>query len=320
MRSRQIWLAFAAILTWGTPLLAQSGHSASEGPALDISDRPVSMPRAPVSVDFKLRDNLVTLIAMIDGREHEVVLDSGASGIIVDQAFARRYNLVENLDGGDVAVGGGQAQQVRPVQLASLVVGPLRFAKLSDYSTTLSQLSASAGFPVDLLVGAPAFKHGVVSIDYKRHRVTFGPIGSAPRCSKPIPLEIIHDVPVVTAQLQPKAGSATVSLKLIVDLGTRHQSVAIGGPFVRSAVGQSLIRSGTAQKVGHGIGGGVRGTIARVAELRLGQAVVADLDVALSSEASAFEAGAVDGSLGVPFWKDAVITFNYPDRSLCIER
>lgn len=319
MSNTYLRLAVASALTVCAPAPAQESQSANAQAIADV-DKPVATPPRPVVVEFDLRDNLVTLNATVNGQEHRVVLDSGASGVIADEAFARRINLVENKGDGDLAVGGGQAQQVRPVRLKSLVVGPLRFVDLPGYSTSLRQLSSSAGFPVDLLVGAPAFRHGIVSVDYKRRRVTFGPVGSAPRCSAPIPLEIIHDVPVVTVQLRALADAAPASLKLVVDLGTRHQAVAVGGPFVRSAIGQALIRSGSEQKVGHGIGGGVQGTVTRVSELRIGRAVVTDVPVALSAGVSAFEAGAVDGSLGVPFWKDAVITFDYPGRSLCIER
>jgi hypothetical protein len=94
----------------------------------------------------------------------------------------------------------------------------------------------------------------------------------------------------------------------------------VGGPFVRSEKGQALMRSGASKQVGHGTGGAVQGSVARVAQLRLGQTSVADMEVALTSGSAAFETGLFDGTLGVPFWKGGVITFDYQANSLCIDR
>ena len=92
------------------------------------------------------------------------------------------------------------------------------------------------------------------------------------------------------------------------------------GPFVRSEAGKALIASGKVQQVGHGTGGQVQGSVAAVAELRLGGTVFPGVEAALSSGVKAFEIGLFDGSLGVPFWKAGTITFDYPAKTLCIER
>lgn len=284
------------------------------------SDRPRRAPAGPTSMPFELRDNLVTIDTVINGRKQRAVLDSGSGALIVDRAYAKTIGLGEGQSAGDAAGAGEQSQQLRPVSVASLDVGPLRFNQLPGYALNMEQLSLSAGFPVDLLIGAPAFKHGAVSVDYRRRVVTFGPSGSMGTCAAPIPLTVVHDVPVVEVALRPTPGAEATRLRLVVDLGTRHRAMILGGPFVRSAAGQALLRSGVAQQVGHGIGGQVQGSVGRIAELQLGTASIADVEVALVPVVPAFEAGGVDGVLGVPFWKEGVITFDYPAHTLCIER
>jgi hypothetical protein len=275
-------------------------------------------PEAVASIPFELIDNLVVVEANINGRAQRSVLDSGASVIVVDQFFSQDLGLSEQQSIGEVAGAGAQAQQLRPVEISSLMVGPLRLAHVPSYSVNLEHLTASAGFPIALLLGSPVFKDGAVSVDYVRRQVSFGPTGSLGECEDPIPMAIVHDVPMVEVQLKPTPESEPVHLKLIVDLGTRHRAMVIGGPFVRSPVGRALMQTAAMQKVGHGTGGKVEGSVARMAEVMLGSSRVTDLEVALTPGVAAFESGAFDGSLGVPLWKNGVITFDYPAQVLCI--
>ncbi|WP_442678614.1 aspartyl protease family protein [Sphingomonas sp. ASY06-1R] len=291
----------------------------AEAPIAGSSDRPTLASSKPTTIPFALRDNLVVMDASLNGRTQSAVLDSGASALIIDRRKATALGLNEGQSTGDAAGAGPQAQQLRPVHVASLSVGPLRFANLPGQSSDLQQLSTSAGFPVDVLIGAPAFKYGAVQVDYRRQRVTFGPTGSMGKCANPIPLTIVYDVPVVDVEIRPTATSQPVRLKLVVDLGTRHRAVMIGGPFARSEMGKALIASGKIQPIGHGIGGQVQGGLARIAEFRLGGQRISGLEVALSSGVAAFETGLIDGSLGVPLWKSGRIRFDYPAQTLCIE-
>ncbi len=301
-------------------LTAQGKEAAPVQPSTTAADMPSRMPSRPASIPFKLRDNLVTVAATINGQSEVAVLDSGAGAIVIDREFTHAIGLKAGQSVGEVAGGGAQAQQLLPVNISSLVVGPIRFDGIDAYSVNLEQLSSSAGFPVRLLIGAPAFKYGAITFDYKRQRVTFGPSGSSPRCAAPIPLTVVHDVPIVEVELRATPSSEPARLKLVVDLGTRHQAMIIGGPFVRSDAGKALVQSGQAQKIGHGTGGEIQGSIAKVAHVKIGMLEIQDLEVALSSGAPVFESGAADGSLGVPLWKEGRVTFDYPARTLCIER
>ena len=297
---------------------AQQADRKVLGAAIEDGRSPKSSLSEGGSIPFELIDNLVVVEANINGRTQRSVLDSGASVVVVDQGFTKELGLKERQTVGDVAGAGAQAQQLRPVDISSLVVGPLQLADVPSYSVNLEHLTASAGFPIALLLGSPVFKSGAVSVDYSRRRVSFGPTGSMGKCDAPIPLTIVHDVPMVEVQLKATPESMPVRLKLIVDLGTRHRAMVIGGPYLQSPAGQALVKAGTVQKVGHGTGGKVEGSIVRVAEVMLGSSRIDNVEVALTPGVAAFEAGAFDGSLGVPLWKTGVITFDYPAQVLCI--
>lgn len=323
MKFGLVLVALLATEIWTGPANAQRSSSQNKQEQWQSEanerDRPALVPDKPASIPFKIRDNLVALDVTINGRRQSAVLDSGSGALVVDQRTATALGLVAKESIGDAAGAGAQAQQLRPVEIAALNVGPLGFEKLPGLSVNLEQLSSSAGFPIDLIIGAPAFKYGAVRVDYRRELITFGPSGSLGKCAAPIPLTIVSDIPVVEAEIRPTPNADPVKLKLVIDLGTRHQALMIGGPFVRSEAGKALIASGKVQQVGHGTGGQVQGSVAPVAEMRLGETVIPGVEAALSSGVRAFEIGLFDGSLGVPLWKAGTITFDYPAKTLCIE-
>ncbi|WP_300112433.1 aspartyl protease family protein [Sphingobium sp.] len=320
-------LVLAALLAtgvWTGPANSQNSSSQDkqEQWQSEANDRyrPAHAPGKPASIPFKLRDNLVAIDVTLNGRRQSAVLDSGSGALVVDQRTTTALGLAVKEPIGDAAGAGAQAQQLRPVEIAALNIGPLGFKELPGLSANLEQLSSSAGFPIDLIIGAPAFKYGAVRVDYRKQLISFGPSGSLGKCAAPIPLTIVSDIPMVEAEIRTMPNADPVKLKLVVDLGTRHQALMIGGPFVRSEAGKALIASGKVQQVGHGTGGQVQGSVAAVAELRLGGTVFPGVEAALSSGVKAFEIGLFDGSLGVPLWKAGTITFDYPAKTLCIER
>ncbi|MEL1266333.1 retropepsin-like aspartic protease [Pseudoxanthomonas putridarboris] len=284
------------------------------------SDKPVHMPSGPQSIPFELQDNLVRLELEVNGQRQSGVLDSGTGAILIDREVSRKLGLQEGDSTGDAAGAGSEAKQLLPVTIANLVAGPLTFANVAGYAMELVHLSSSAQFPVDVLLGAPAFKYGAVSIDYANREITFGPSGSFGKCATPVPLEVVHDVPVVEIELWPANDQPPVRLKVLVDLGTRHSALVLGGSFVRSEVGKALVQGGISKQIGHGVGGQVQGTVVRVPEVRIGATSFGALDVSLTSNVPAFEGGVIDGTLGVPLWRNGVITFDYPGRQICITR
>ncbi|HBN9664626.1 TPA: retropepsin-like aspartic protease [Pseudomonas aeruginosa] len=301
------------------PIQDNSSHQTSTASPLE-SDKPVQMPSSPQTIPFELKDNLVRIEVEVNGQKHSGVLDSGAGAILIDRAVSGKLGLQEGGSIGDAAGAGTEAKQLLPLTIANLVAGPLAFTDVPGYALDLGQLSSSAQFPVDVLLGAPAFKYGAVSVDYARRKVTFGPSGSPGKCAAPIPMEVLHDAPVVDIDVWPARDQPPVRLKVLVDLGTRHSALVLGGSFVRSEVGKALVQGGISKQIGHGVGGEVQGTVARVQEVRAGSTSFGELEVSLTSNTPAFEQGVIDGTLGVPLWSGGVISFDYPRGQICITR
>jgi hypothetical protein len=305
--------------------LAVSGQTDSPAPAQDAA-APATREMAPQApsevmvIPFELADNLVRISVDVNGQRRSGVLDSGAGAVLVDRQVSQELGLEEGASPGEAAGGGNEAKTLVPVTLSRLSAGPFQFENLAAYAVDLRNLSSSAGFPVDVILGAPAFRNGTVSIDYGRRQVIVDRSGATVTCKSPIPLEIVHEGPVIEIDVRPTGSERPIRLKVLVDLGTRHSSLLLGGPFVRSEAGSKLFRKGVAREVGHGVGGAVKGAVIRVAEVRSGALNFGPLEASLTSDVPAFEGTGIDGTLGVPIWKGGVIAFDYAGRRLCITR
>ncbi|MDR7256340.1 hypothetical protein J2X47_000501 [Sphingomonas sp. BE270] len=304
--------------------LAGSGQAGSparaQGAPAPASREPTPTTSEVTVIPFELADNLVRISVDVNGQRRSGVLDSGAGAVLIDRQASKELGLSEGGSAGDAAGGGNEAKALMPVTISRLVAGPFRFEKLAAYAVDLRNLSSSAGFPVDVLLGAPAFQNGTVSVDYARRQVTVDRSGATVRCASPIPLEIMHEAPVIEIDVRPTGNDGPVRLKVLVDLGTRHSSLVLGGAFVRSEPGKRLLQKAVAKEIGFGVGGAVKGAVARVADVRAGASSFGSLEVSLTSDVPAFEGTGIDGTLGVPLWNGGVIAFDYAGRHLCITR
>jgi len=272
------------------------------------------------TIPFVLQDNLVHVTAQLNGQSVSAVLDSGTDGVIVNRSHTSALDVVQGAAAGSALGGGSSPQQLSAIGIGEVKLGPIRLSDVAGFALDLQSLSASAGFPVDALIGNPVFAASAIKIDYRTQTVTFMPSNRAPACRNLIPLKIINGVPIVEVVLRPKkTGDAPVILHLIVDLGTRHFAAVVGGSFLHSPAGQALLRSGRPQQIGTGTGGAVDGTSVQVAELDVADKRFSNLEIALTGQVRAFDSGFADGSLGVPLWKHGAITFDYADRDLCLD-
>ncbi|MCP3141847.1 retropepsin-like aspartic protease [Pyxidicoccus xibeiensis] len=116
-------------------------------------------------------ENRVYIPARVNGRQTQVLLDSGAEMTVVDAGHARELGL--KTQGQLTAVGsGGQAQ----AQLASgvdIVIGDLRLSGLTVAVIDLAEVARQIGHPLPIILGKEAFNPLVVDVDFPNRRVAF---------------------------------------------------------------------------------------------------------------------------------------------------
>ncbi|MGH8128658.1 MAG: retropepsin-like aspartic protease [Gammaproteobacteria bacterium] len=273
----------------------------------------------PHVIPFKLKDNVIKLQATVDGKKVTAVLDSGSGGVIVSKALAAKLGLQLHVNPSIQAGGGGTKKQtIFPIKLHDVQFGPLDLHNVSGYAINMHPLSESSGFKIDALLGYPFFQNHAIRINYPKRTVTIYPTGKTPTCANPIPIKIIYHVPVVTTKIVARTGAKAQTYQLIVDLGSRHYSY-LGAAFLKTKTGKALFTRGHPKQVGVGTGGVMKGVAAKLAQLYIGNQHFHDVNFALTRSAKVFNSQKLNGSLGVPLWKDGIITFNYPDKTLCID-
>jgi hypothetical protein len=238
--------------------------------------------------------------------------------MIVSKSLAAKLGLQLG-DSPLQASGAGTANQsLFPVKLKSIQFGSLALHDVPGYAIDLGSISSSSDLKVDALLGYPFFKDHVVRVNYAESTVSIYPENDPPGCPNPIPFELIHNVPVVTAKVRSQATSAPQTVHVVVDLGSRHYNY-LGTAFLQSDPGKTLYANGHKQVVGEGTGGSTMGVVTEFAELGIGTQHFHNVKFALTEQTKAFNLEKVNGSLGVPLWTDGIITFNYPKQQICIQ-
>jgi hypothetical protein len=196
-------------------------------------------------------------------------------------------------------------------------VGPLKLHDIDGVVIDMHQLSKSAGFEIDALLGRSMFEQHAVSVDYPKRTLTFISPDTKTSCRNPIPFELRAGVPVIPVTLHHGDNTAQ-TVHLIVDLGTRHFAMMLASHVLATPTGRVLSMQGHAQQVGTGVGGPLSGVVARLEEFQIGASTFKDTQISLSSDLH-LSSEIADGTLGVPLWEHGVITFDYRNNTICID-
>jgi hypothetical protein len=275
-------------------------------------------PRQNSTLTFHLTDNVIRFPVVVNGHKVGGALDSGTGTLALDRKFALSLGLRPGKMAGTAAGGGAVAEPVYPVTIARLAFGPERLTHVAGMALNLSRLSAANGFPVDVILGRPAFEQRALRINYPKRRITFLAPGAEAACADPIPIRFAGGVPIVSVTLQATPSARPARLHMIVDLGTRYWAAMVGGPFLNTAEGRTLEKQGVRAHLGTGTGGRVEGKTVQIAEMVVGKHKFRDLTIGLANHVKAFQLGVADGSLGVPLWDKGTITFDDADHRLCL--
>jgi len=268
------------------------------------------------TLPFQLQDNLIRVPITLNGHTASAVLDSGTGALALDRSFALSIGMKPGATIGD-APGGGGPSALYPISIDSLQFGPEHLANLNGVAIDLAQISRSAGFPVDVLLGQPVFAPQPLRIDYPRRQIKFLPADQPMTCADPVPFTMAGGSPAIAVTIRANPSGPSRVLHLVVDLGTRHSVAMIGGTFLAYPEAKDLIAHSHAQQVGTGTGGSMQGYFSEVSSLQIGSHTLLSPTVTLTSDLKLATLGIADGTLGVPAWIDGTVTFDYAHGLLC---
>ena len=177
------------------------------------------IPQAIATLPFELFYNGIYLQAQVNGsRPLWFVLDSGASGCIVDLIHARALGLKTKDTVQGRGAGAGTVDVVRLEDTYASLPGvdaliPVLMA--IDLSGNLAQI----GRPLDGILGYEFFQRFVVQVDYDTQVLRFFDPKSYRTASHPIPFTLKKNRPHISAAIK-VAGREPQTLEVLVDSGS----------------------------------------------------------------------------------------------------
>jgi predicted aspartyl protease len=246
-----------------------------------------------------------------------VVLDTGAEDSVLNAGVADALGLEQV--GIHHALGAGGPEQGSTVR--GVNVGLPGFELLDQTMGTLhlDPISASAGRPIDVILGQPVFKRCVVEVDYPRKCASFFDAESYEYRGSgvAVPLSFDLGLPHVEARIVLPDGRSLAG-KFVIDTGAATNVIL--SPDVIESNGVIASLGKTIASKGRGVGGARDMRLGRVAKLELGGFTLSQPVISLRTAGPGAIAGeGTVGNIGGGVLSRFKVTFDYPRRRMYLE-
>lgn len=313
----RVAVALFALLALGCAGTAVAEHSmrhamGGSGPKLDFP-----ADRAWVEVPFRIEMNKIIIPLRVNGSEPlDFVFDTGAaSAVMLDVEAASAIDF--EVFGQAHIQGAGHGGDVPPADVAGNVTYDVGGLSLSGAQLVVMRGEGLlGGTHWQGIVGRQFLDALVVEIDWQKETLRFADPErfEAPAKAKALPLERQNGHSFVDAELV--LGDGPVQpVRLVIDSGAFHALAlderrfdAIPGPRIEDA------------KLGRGINGVIRGSIARVGELRLAGFSLGNVITRFpDAELADIITSGSDGNLGAEVLRRFVVTFDYSRSQMLLQ-
>lgn len=315
MRYRKTRLAVGAVLAcMGSAALAQEAASARPTEALLAQAEPATLSytddaRSSGWIPFTLFDGVRMFFpATINGRQVEVMLDSGAEVTVLDERFVSELGL--RSVGDLTAQGAGGSGQYGIVDGVQIGLGALSISNSRTVGVDLSQIEKAIGHPLPIVLGGAALDHTVIEIDYRNRRVAFHD-----------PKQFKRPDGMHAHRLFDAGGNRAIDVqiegrtaRMVFDIGNAWPALLY--PRFWQAEGFMDGRMVSTTMTG-GFGGMQQAHMSRLRELRVGGVAFKQLPVPMTSERVMHaSAQGLDGNLGMPVVSRFHVIIDFPQQQV----
>lgn len=305
------------ILLIATILLPASAGAQQQHMPNETAGR-LTLGPGPVRIPFDRRGNHIYMRGRInDSDSLWIVLDSGASGNVVDAAVAKRIGLeVASVGQGH---GAGGAVEAGYVPSVTVRLPGVTLEGSSIMTMPLEPFRRQSGRSMDVIVGAPLLNRCVLRVDYAANMIEILPAETFEYTGKGaiLPLAFDHRLPYVTARVD-LAGGKPIEGRFVIDLGSSQALILTPAFIEKHDVMEAIPR--TIEGRGRGVGGQVPSRLGRVARLELGgfsfDRPVTMLPVSKENRVGSKEA---IGNIGGDILRRFTVTFDYSRKQMILE-
>lgn len=291
-----------------TLLLVAAILSGAAVPSSARAQRPaITFAAQTDAIPFELfRGTRIFLDGTINGHPASMMLDSGASSLVLGEAFAARIGAGEGRATTSRGIGGEVA--ARRVSNISVQVGPLGISRAVAVVLDLGQIERGVGRPIDAILGMEAFRAGIVDVDFQARTIRFTPASgfSPPAGAIAVPIREQHGrrtIPVAVGGGPPIQADLDLghggSLLLSRDYWQRDAAIA-ALPSVRTSAG--------------GVGGRVPKRVVTLPSVSLGGHIFRAVPTLLNEGASDLPVSG--GNVGIDLLQRFRLLFDYGRSTL----
>lgn len=293
---------------------AQAPDAELARPVAKLDDYSLPAGKSAVTFEARIVNNHTYVPVRFNGKgPYWVILDTGGSNVITPR-LARELGLKTE---GEFSVGGaGDAtEKAGLAHVDELDVGGAKLRDQAFVVLDFEKLSDIEGIDQAGLVGYEVYRRFVVKHDYEHGKLTL----AEPRTYEPAPNAVVvpftfrQTIPIVDGSIDGVAG------QFVIDTGSRGQ-LWMNLPFAE----QHGFRARYTQKVtgttGWGVGGAVRGELARGGVLKLGtlsfDAPLVDMPL---NKGGASSEEHIAGNVGGGLLKRHAVSFDYSRQQMLFE-
>jgi hypothetical protein len=276
----------------------------SMAPGTTSTTFPIQLANNHIFLDVKVNDQ---------GPFH-FIFDTGGQGIL-NPDVAQKLGITPE---GAMQAGGAGAGTVQTgfawvpkVQLGGATMTHQAFAILPLGAV----MGAVEGVHIDGMVGWETAARYVMSIDYGHETMTLTMPGPAVKpAGVQVPFVFVETVPEINATVDGLPG------QFIVDTGNRN-ALVLYSPFVDHNGLRAKYAPKVAGVAGYGIGGPTTAQLTRVGSVQIGSINVVDVLTGLSQDKTGALADPyISGNIGGGLLQRFIVTFDYPDRVMYLDR
>jgi len=261
-------------------------------------------------IPFELINNHIFVDATINGKPARLIVDTAGANLLTPAAAAKFG--VAGAGKLSAAGNGEERTDFAFAHLDDFHVGAATLEHPVFYIVDLGQLPDVEGVALDGLVGYELFRRFGTTIDYARHEFV---LSAADRFTPPpgasaIAFDLDDHVPIVAASL------GGLPARITIDTGSRS-SLTLHSPFVRAHDLVARYHAAAESVTGWGIGGAVRGRVARLPTLQIGEQRIDGIAGELFTGAKgAFANPDISANLGSGVLRRFTVAFDYDKRKM----
>jgi predicted aspartyl protease len=275
-------------------------------------------------VPFVFDHTSVIIQVKINGKgPFNMVLDTGSDVSTIDLATAKDLGLNLKPTGQQATGGGSEKPQIFLTQIPQVEIGGLASKNIVAVAVDLSKSSRALGKPLHGVLGYSVLKNRIVQFDYPKRAIRFyssspypgvDPTASSDR-RVVLPFRLGDDSPIIDdVYVNGK------KIKAVIDTGGGGTYFALMPEAISSLGLEQEMSQAEPDSRGVGVNGLITSRKGKIKTLRVGAINVDSPTVIFYPKGVGKDNRKYGGAIGNAFLQDFVVTFDYLNKTVVLER